>query len=188
MTVRLTRAEQARQTRQRIVDTAQRLFGERGYEATSLQLIADEIGVTKAAVYYYFRTKTDILHAMAQPGLELTLDMFERAEQIADPQARLEALGRGYVDTLIVRRPTLTLLIADPMMRSRLRRELPPDAFEQRALRLLYGPRATPHQQACFYAALGVSEILPRFGDLADDELRPVLADIVLNLLRLGAR
>jgi AcrR family transcriptional regulator len=184
MTARLTRPERARQTRQRIVDTAQQLFGERGYEATSLQLIADEIGVTKAAVYYYFKTKTDILQAMAQPGLELTLDIFEQAEQLTDPGARLEALGRGYVDTLIARRPTLTLLIADPMMRSRMHTEVPPDAFERRAIRLLYGPRATPRQRACFYAALGVSEILPRFADLTDDELRPVLADIVLTLLR----
>jgi len=47
-----TRALQAEQTRQQILETAERLLTEVGYEATSLQMIADEMGLTKAAVYY----------------------------------------------------------------------------------------------------------------------------------------
>jgi len=43
------------------------LLTEVGYEATSLQMIADEMGLTKAAVYYHFRAKTDILHAIMLP-------------------------------------------------------------------------------------------------------------------------
>ena len=51
------RAAQAERTRQQILETAQRLFTELGYDATSLQMIADEMGLTKAAVYYHFRAK-----------------------------------------------------------------------------------------------------------------------------------
>src|SRR5580658_10911863 len=63
-----TRAVQAEQTRQQILETAQRLFAELGYDATSLQMIADEMGLTKAAVYYHFHAKSDILHATIKPG------------------------------------------------------------------------------------------------------------------------
>ena len=64
-----SRAVQAERTRQQILQTAQRLFAERGYDATSLQMIADEMGLTKAAVYYHFRAKIDILHAAMEPGI-----------------------------------------------------------------------------------------------------------------------
>ncbi len=65
-----TRAVQAERTRQQILETAQRLFAELGYDATSLQMIADELGLTKAAVYYHFRAKNEILHAIMLPGIE----------------------------------------------------------------------------------------------------------------------
>src|SRR5207244_5820441 len=64
-----SRAVQAERTRQQILETAQRLFAERGYDATSLQMIADEMGLTKAAVYYHFRAKNDILLAAMRPAL-----------------------------------------------------------------------------------------------------------------------
>ncbi|WP_042396434.1 TetR/AcrR family transcriptional regulator [Streptacidiphilus carbonis] len=48
-------------TRARILDVALELFAEHGYEKTSLREIADRLGVTKAALYYHFRTKEDIL-------------------------------------------------------------------------------------------------------------------------------
>ncbi|MFD7531309.1 MULTISPECIES: TetR/AcrR family transcriptional regulator [unclassified Streptomyces] len=48
-------------TRQRIQDVALELFAEQGYEKTSLREIAERLEVTKAALYYHFKTKEDIL-------------------------------------------------------------------------------------------------------------------------------
>jgi AcrR family transcriptional regulator len=48
-------------TRSRIQDIALELFTEHGYEATSLREIAERLGVTKAALYYHFKTKDDIV-------------------------------------------------------------------------------------------------------------------------------
>ncbi|MGW0782386.1 TetR/AcrR family transcriptional regulator [Streptomyces sp. NPDC002913] len=48
-------------TRQRIQDVALELFAEQGYEKTSLREIAEQLQVTKAALYYHFKTKEDIL-------------------------------------------------------------------------------------------------------------------------------
>ncbi|MFI6867319.1 helix-turn-helix domain-containing protein [Nocardia sp. NPDC050406] len=42
------------------------LFSERGYEKTSLREIADRLGITKAAVYYHFRTKEDIVVSLSE--------------------------------------------------------------------------------------------------------------------------
>jgi len=51
------------ETRALALDTAVRLFTEQGYEATSLRQIADEIGINKASLYYYFDSKQAILDA-----------------------------------------------------------------------------------------------------------------------------
>ncbi|MFF5422204.1 TetR/AcrR family transcriptional regulator [Streptomyces misionensis] len=48
-------------TRQRIQDVALELFAEQGYEKTSLREIAEHLDVTKAALYYHFKTKEDIM-------------------------------------------------------------------------------------------------------------------------------
>src|SRR4029434_8120832 len=48
-------------TRERIQEVALELFTEHGYEATSLREIAERLGVTKAALYYHFKTKDDIV-------------------------------------------------------------------------------------------------------------------------------
>ncbi|MFI9721097.1 TetR/AcrR family transcriptional regulator [Streptomyces sp. NPDC052396] len=52
-------------TRERIQEAALELFVHRGYEKTSLREIAEELGVTKAALYYHFKTKEDILAALS---------------------------------------------------------------------------------------------------------------------------
>lgn len=54
----------SRDTRQRILDVALELFTEQGYDGTSLREIAERLGVTKAALYYHFASKEDVLLAL----------------------------------------------------------------------------------------------------------------------------
>jgi AcrR family transcriptional regulator len=51
-------------TRQRILDVSLDLFTDQGYDGTSLRQIAEQLGITKAAIYYYFESKEDILMAL----------------------------------------------------------------------------------------------------------------------------
>jgi AcrR family transcriptional regulator len=51
-------------TRERILDVALDLFTEQGFDGTSLRQIAEQLGVTKAALYYHFESKDDILMAL----------------------------------------------------------------------------------------------------------------------------
>ncbi len=55
------RDSQRGDTRQRIQDVALELFAEQGYDKTSLREIAERLGVTKAALYYHFQSKEDIV-------------------------------------------------------------------------------------------------------------------------------
>ncbi|MEV8527641.1 helix-turn-helix domain-containing protein [Streptomyces sp. NPDC052000] len=82
-------------TRQRIQDVALELFGEQGYEKTSLREIAERLDVTKAALYYHFKTKEDIIISLFQ---DLTRPMDEviewGREQPRDLDTKLEILRR----------------------------------------------------------------------------------------------
>jgi AcrR family transcriptional regulator len=51
-------------TRTRILDVALDLFVEKGFDGTSLREIAERLGLTKAAIYYHFASKDDILMAL----------------------------------------------------------------------------------------------------------------------------
>src|SRR5580658_6697560 len=74
-------------TKQRILDTAERLFGERGYDAISLRHIIGEAGVNLAAVHYHFGSKEDLLDQVilrkVGPVNEARLALLDQAEQEA---------------------------------------------------------------------------------------------------------
>lgn len=64
-------------TRQQIVDAADQLFYERGYEATAFADIAAAVGISRGNFYYHFRTKDEILAAVIALRLDRTRSMLE---------------------------------------------------------------------------------------------------------------
>ncbi|MFF8097792.1 TetR/AcrR family transcriptional regulator [Streptomyces sp. NPDC016675] len=95
-------------TRQRIQDVALELFAEQGYEKTSLREIAERLDVTKAALYYHFKTKEEIL-----------VSIFE---DLSRPIEDLIAWGSRQPHSLetkqeIVRRYSEALAAAAPLFR-----------------------------------------------------------------------
>ncbi len=62
--------EEAEITRQQLLDTALRMFGEKGYEATRLADIAAESGVTRGAIYWHFKNKDDLVISMIKEKSE----------------------------------------------------------------------------------------------------------------------
>jgi AcrR family transcriptional regulator len=180
-----TRAEQAEKTRQAVLETARNLFLEHGFDATSLQLIADTMGVTKANVYYYFRTKIAILEALLEPTVAALTAMLDRAEQIEDRRARTEFLVEGFVDQVVVATRTLKPMSrTDPIMRRHegIGRRL--DALAVRGLRLLFGPRPSVDQRAAYWMLNDLAPVTRHLPDLPDDELRAVLTKLCLRMLR----
>jgi AcrR family transcriptional regulator len=64
--VRGTEQDRGHDTRSRLRQLALKLFAEQGYEKTSLREIAEQLGVTKAALYYYFKSKEDIVRSLVE--------------------------------------------------------------------------------------------------------------------------
>ncbi|MGH7642302.1 MAG: TetR/AcrR family transcriptional regulator [Candidatus Dormibacteria bacterium] len=53
-------------TRERILESALDLFSEQGFDKTSLREVAERVGVTKAALYYHFRSKEELLASLVE--------------------------------------------------------------------------------------------------------------------------
>ncbi|GII57400.1 TetR family transcriptional regulator [Planotetraspora thailandica] len=86
-------------TRTRIQDVAIKLFTEQGYEATSLREIAEALGVTKAALYYHFKTKEDIVASLFEDRLDSVHGLVAWAkEQPRTPETRREIIRRYAAD------------------------------------------------------------------------------------------
>lgn len=84
--------------RSRIVEEASTLFYERGYEATSVDLIAEGLGVTKPFVYSYFRNKAAILQAIYERQAARLLDAIQEAAKTSGPpEDRLRAFVKLFV-------------------------------------------------------------------------------------------
>jgi len=181
-----SRAAQAERTRQQILETAQRLFTELGYDATSLQMIADEMGLTKAAVYYHFRAKSDILHEAMRPGIQRLEALLDEAAAIRGRRARIEHLVNGFVDFLIRNRHYAVMASTDPAAK---RDKLDAEAMmmRQRALSLLFGENPTGAERLSFNAVFFIPECLPYLTDLTDEELRDALHTTMLRMLRVPA-
>jgi TetR/AcrR family transcriptional regulator, transcriptional repressor for nem operon len=77
-------------TRQRILDSAQRLTQTRSFEGFSFQDIADEIGIRKASLYHHFESKDDVAVAMLQRAADWVSAQFKKVEG-REPRERLEA-------------------------------------------------------------------------------------------------
>jgi AcrR family transcriptional regulator len=85
----------APRTRERILDAALTLFAEKGYEATSMREISQQLGITKAALYYHFDSKADIVRAMLADTEERVTGLVDWArDQPSTPELRREVLSR----------------------------------------------------------------------------------------------
>ncbi len=71
--------EVAAYKRRRIVEEASRLFFAHGYEATTLDAVAEQLHVTKPFIYSYYRNKSELLSEICQTGIQLSLTALEDA-------------------------------------------------------------------------------------------------------------
>lgn len=83
-------------TRERILTTAAGLFSEKGFNATSIRDIADALGVTKAALYYHFASKDEILRAIVEQPITAVRGVLAEPRNLTTAVAR-----RGLVADVI---------------------------------------------------------------------------------------
>jgi len=99
--------EEAQATRSHILDTAERVFEERGVSGTSLNEIAKAAGLTRGAIYWHFQNKADLFNAMMDRAT-LPLEQTDVAG-FKDPDTTPAQICAGFVDVLrrVVRDPQL---------------------------------------------------------------------------------
>lgn len=85
-----------------LLEVSARMFAERGYSATSLQHIADELGMLKGSLYYYIKTKDDLLYEVIRGVYWEGVANFRRITTgPGDAVERLERAIQGHVRYLI---------------------------------------------------------------------------------------
>jgi AcrR family transcriptional regulator len=82
-----------------IVTTAAKVFHEKGYDAGTLDDVADALDLRRASLYYYAPSKANLLYMVLERAYDLTFGEFERVAEIEDPADRLEAFIRLAVRT-----------------------------------------------------------------------------------------
>lgn len=99
------------QRRRQILEIAARTVAQQGYHAASLDAIAEELGVTKAALYYYYPSKEEMLAAALDLYASVIVERLERVvESDADPTERLRQLIELQLEVIIRELPDVSPL------------------------------------------------------------------------------
>ena len=159
-------------TRERIRSVALTLFRERGAERTSLREIAENLDVSKAALYYYFRSKDELIASLAAPFVDGFRELLDAAEEGRDGDMA-RRLVEGYIDLLFDQRPVVAWLRDD--LAVRIHPAIGPvlNSEGERLRTLLGGADMSFEEQVRVTAALGaLSAGVASFPDAGSAELR----------------
>jgi AcrR family transcriptional regulator len=175
-------------TQNRILKAALNLFAEHGVSGTSLQMIADSIGVGKASVYFQFKTKDELIIAVTEMQLAKLEHALEAAEAEKDrPRAR-ELLLNAVIDLAVEQRGMVGIMQSDPVIIRFLAEHKPFQHFLERLYSALIGNTPGPRtlvQAAMLSGAIGSAVKHPLVVNLDDDTLRSELRHLTRRLINL---
>ena len=163
-------------TQARTIEAALDLFARHGIGGTSLQMIADQVGVTKAAIYHQFRSKEQIVAAAAEAELWRVVEIIDDAEARSSSELVRETLVEGMVDLAVARRRKMGTILGDPMVAEIFSGHQTFRVVMNRLRRLLFPDQADAEARirtAVLVAAISGPVMQPFLLDLDDDLLRP---------------
>ena len=185
----------ASSTRERILDIALELFTEQGYDKTSPRDIAERLGTTKAALYYHFERKEDILLELHMRLHALGREALERLDDLEDGQQRADAWPRlldDFIDEVVNNRELVLMHQRNhgalEQLQHNERHQAENDDIEQRFRRILQSPEIPLERRvrmACSIAAvvgaLATGDAV--FGDVPIEELAELVRNAVRDIL-----
>jgi len=174
-------------TRERILDIALDLFITTGFDGTSLREIAERLGFSKAAIYYHFASKDDILLTLHHRLFELGHGALDRLGEDQDAPRNWGVALEQVVDDMVLNRKLFVMRERNRAAFDRLKTagdELHPHDPEAHLRRLLADPAVPVRERvrlACSMGAIMGSLILADdlFTDLSADELSEILREVV---------
>jgi len=182
----LAPAGRAASGRDRVHASALRLFAEFGVSGTSLQMIADDMGVTKAALYYHYKTKDDLVLGVIRPLLERVSLTVEAARRLRSRRAQVEFVLDGLVDVILDARRTYVLATNDRFVGHLLERDGELVQTGERLVDLLAGPDPTAVDRLrtiLFLSGLTGPLSDPECTAMPEDEFRATVVDTGRRLL-----
>jgi AcrR family transcriptional regulator len=167
--------------RERVLEVARELFCARGYERTPLRAVSDSLGVTKAAIYYHFKAKDDLLVAIVGPLLDSIDALIDSAGDGFESPGELRAFLGRYLDVL-AGHAGIVVLLRDPGVAEH---PLGGRFVSQHArMRALLGAGTDPARVIRTATALrGLELAVVEFGDAHPDQVRETALDIAVRVL-----
>jgi AcrR family transcriptional regulator len=183
-----------RDTRQRILDVALELFINQGYDGTSLRQIAERLGVTKAALYYHFASKEDLLLALHMRLHEFGKEALDRMDKGPVTLELWAEVLDEVLDQIVAQRRIFLLHERNQAAIEKLHSQAHDAEHEdlQNHLRSILGDSSLPlANRVRMAASVGVlfSGLLLSgevFADTSNDELGKLLREVLHDIL--GAR
>jgi AcrR family transcriptional regulator len=175
-------------------DTALQLFAEHGVAGTSLQMIADAMGVAKSAVYHHYKTKDEIVLGVLAPLLDELPRVVDRARAHRSRAAQVDAMLIGLVDLAVGYRARYAVITRDPYVVALLGRQARLREWWEDAVELLVGPQPDLEHLVAVTMLIGalpapVSDDMLPDSDPADPaELRAAMLASARRLLQLPRR
>ncbi|SPB18621.1 TetR family transcriptional regulator [Caballeronia novacaledonica] len=108
------RREQRQALRERILEVSREIVKREGFASLSMRKLAEAIDYSPAALYLHFKSRGDIARALRREGHASLRDAFLAHTSIADPAARLNAMGRAYVEFGLAEPETYRLMFMEP--------------------------------------------------------------------------
>ncbi|MDY6997859.1 MAG: TetR/AcrR family transcriptional regulator [Actinomycetota bacterium] len=172
--------------RERVLEAALDLFADHGVSGTSLQMIADRLGVTKAAVYYQFHSKDDIAMAVVKPVYEDIEHLLRITETLPTPESRRHVSMSGMVELIIRHRRVSSVFYGDPTVHHLLETNDDYRRIGDRLAEVLLGPDPdTAARVAISMLSAGIHGCVndPLTSDVEDAELLTILLDMTKKIL-----
>lgn len=173
--------------RGRVLEAALALFTENGVNGTSLQMIAERLGVNKSAVYYQFRTKEDLVLGLVRPVFDDINQVIKIANALSAPESKRETAISGIVE-LAVRQRAVAFLLTDPAVESAIRTQAEFIGTYDNLVALLHGHGLKAAGRAAMSLLLfGVFASVgdPALADIPDDQLHSTMLECARRLLEI---
>jgi AcrR family transcriptional regulator len=179
--------EEERSTRDRILDVALDMFVEQGYDKTSLREIAEKMGFSKAALYYHFASKADILMGLHLRMHDAVDDLIPELETASASVTGWERFLSTGIDRMLANRKLFLLHQVNQQAFEKIHNKDHADQhvdMEERVSKLFADPSVPARQRALMAASFAAGFITPMMAgrlfpesDLHDlaDTLRDVI-------------
>ena len=171
----------------RVIEAALPSFATHGVQGTTLQMIANAMGVTKAAVYHQFPVKEDIALAAAEEELSRVEDMLDEVEAERNPDRARALLIHRMIDQALSTRRSMSPILRDPAVVHHFADNKRFRQVMNRMSRLLTGTTdlASRITTATLLAVSSGTVTHPIVADISDEDLRVQLLRVASRLLDL---